>query len=220
VTTGVRSRWQLARAAAAAGVYCEKILIERQVVGDNYRLLYLDGELLDAFVRRPPTVVGDGRLSIARLIRATNRERLRRGAAASQTLLTVDLDARRTLAKQGLSLRSVAAAGQRVSVKTVVNENRGDDNAPAEHLLCPSIVEAGALAVRALGARLAGVDVITPDPARSLASAGGVILEVNAPPNYYYHYQQPGGGCPVALHVLKRLFASRTESEVAVAHAV
>ena len=67
VTTGIRTRWQLARAAAAAAVYGDDLLIERQVAGDNYRLLYLDGELVDAFVRRPPTVVGDGTSSVSRI---------------------------------------------------------------------------------------------------------------------------------------------------------
>jgi D-alanine-D-alanine ligase-like ATP-grasp enzyme len=221
VTTGVRSRWQLARAAAGAAVYCDQLLIERQVSGENYRLLYLDGELVDAFVRRPPAVVGDGRSSVAALIRAANRQRLGRGAGLSQTLLTVDLEVRRTLARQGLSLRSVPDAGERVVVKTVVNENCGEENVPAGHVLCPAIVEAGARSVRALGARLAGVDVITSDPAVPLSEAGGVILEVNAPPNYYYHYCQSGGGRAVAVHVLKRLLAGdRSGSEVGVAHLV
>jgi cyanophycin synthetase len=216
VTTGIRTTFQLARAAAAAAVYGEDLLVEEQVPGDNYRLLYLDGALLDAFVRRPPGVVGDGRSTLGTLIRRHNEERLRHGDGQSQVLLTVDLDVRRTLARQGLSLRSVVPRGQRVVVKTVVNENCGSDNASAAHLLCPSVVEDGARAVRALGVRLAGVDVITPDPAAPLAEAGGVVLEVNAPPNYYYHYRKAGGACPVAVHVLKRLFANPVESEVAV----
>ena len=141
VTTGVRTDFQLARAAAAAAVYGDQLLIEEQVKGDNYRLLYLDGELVDAFVRRPPTVVGDGRSSVASLVRAANAERLRRGAAVSQVLLTVDFDMRRTLARQGLSLRSVPPAGSTVILKTVVNENAGDDNTPAKGLLCDSVVE-------------------------------------------------------------------------------
>jgi cyanophycin synthetase len=73
------------------------------------------------------------------------------------------------------------------------------------HLLCPSIVEDGARAVRALRVRLAGVDIITTDPSLPVADTGGVILEVNAPPNYYYHYQKQDGPFPVAHHVLKRL---------------
>jgi cyanophycin synthetase len=205
ITTGVRSRLQLARAAAAAAVYCDQLLIEEQVRGDNYRLLYLDGKLLDAFVRRPPTVVGDGRSTVARLVRRENRQRLESGSDASQELLTIDLDMRRTLARQNLSFRSVPAKGQAVILKTVVNQNRGHDNTGAARVLCPSVIEDGARAVRALGVRLAGVDVITTDPGAPLPETGGVILEVNAPPNFYFHYHKRDGPFPVAEHVLRRL---------------
>jgi cyanophycin synthetase len=134
-------------------------------------------------------------------------------------LLTVDMDLRRTLAKQGLSLRSVPAGGQEVTLKTVVNENGGADNACAMDSLCPSIVDDCARAVRALRVRLAGVDVITRDPSVSLRASGGVVLEVNAPPNFYYHYHKRGGAYPVAKHVLRRLMAGPREAGIEVAHA-
>lgn len=205
VRTGIRTAWHLAQAAAAGAVYADRLLIEEQIEGDNYRLLYLDGELIDAFIRRPPTVVGDGRSTIAGLVRKMNEQRLKQGVGLSQVLLTVDLDVRRTLARQGLSLRSVPAAGKRVILKTVVNENAGDDNSSATSLLCRSIVEDGERAVRALRVRLAGVDIITRDPTLPLAESGGVVLEVNAPPNFYYHYRKRDGVFPVAEHVLRRL---------------
>lgn len=213
VRTGIRTGWHLAQAAAAGAVYADRLLIEEQIEGDNYRLLYLDGELIDAFIRRPPTVVGDGRFPIARLVHQMNAERLRQGVGLSQTLLTVDLDVRRTLARQGLSLRSVPRAGQRVVLKTVVNENGGDDNSTATGLLCRSIIEDGERAVRALRVRLAGVDIITRNPAVPLVQSGGVFLEVNAPPNFYYHYRKRDGVFPVASHVLRRLLLEQAGSE-------
>src|SRR4029079_78555 len=138
---GIRTNWQLARAAAAAAVYSDSLLIEEQVEGDNYRLLYLDGELLDAYVRKHPSVLGDGKSSVAVLVRAANEERLVKVTGVSQQLLTVDMDMKRTLARQGMSLRSVPAAGQRVTIKTAINENSGSDNSTVTKQLCRSIVE-------------------------------------------------------------------------------
>ena len=222
VTTGVRTPFQLARAAAAAAVYGDDLLIEQQIAGENYRLLYLDGELVDAFVRRPPTIVGDGSSTVTALVRRDNDQRLRRGSGISQVLLTVDLDMRRTLARQGLSLRSVPAAGRAVILKTVVNENAGTDNATATDLLCDALIEECARAARALRVRLAGVDVITRDPSVALRDSGGVVLEVNAPPNFYYHYHKRDGAYPVALHLLRRLLleCGPPESRREVAHAL
>jgi cyanophycin synthetase len=205
ITTGIRSVRHLARAAAVASVYSDDLLIEEQVPGESYRLLYLDGQLIDALVRRPPSIVGDGRSTVAQLVRVVNEQRVKDRAASSQALLPIDFDMRRTLAKQGLSLRSVPAKGQRVTLKMVVNDNCGSDNSTATELLDRSIIEAGRRAVEVLRVRYAGIDIMTPDPSVPLEQAGGVILEVNATPGLYYHYHKSDGAFPAALHVLKRL---------------
>jgi cyanophycin synthetase len=205
VTTGIRTPSQLARAAASASVYCDDLLIEQQQEGENYRLLYLDGELLDAFVRRSPGIVGDGRSTIAALVDRANENRERSGVVEAQSLLTVDLDMKRTLAKQGLSLRSVPAEGTVVPLKTVINENRGVENETVSHLLHPSIIADGARAVRALGARFAGIDIITRDPTVPLLESGGVVIEVNGTPNLYYHYHKADGATPITTLLLRRL---------------
>jgi cyanophycin synthetase len=207
VTTGIRRRSHLALAAAAAAVYGDDLLIEEQLPGDNYRLLFLDGALLDCFVRKPPTVVADGRSTVAQLVRRSNAERLRHGSGLSQVLLSIDLDMRRTLAKQRLSLRSIPPEGTVVTLKTVVNENCGLDNTTATGLLCDAVIEAGARAADALQVRLAGIDIVTPDPSISLDESGGAILEVNTTPGFYYHYHKRDGAFPVAVSVLQKLLA-------------
>jgi len=213
VTTGVRSRWQLARAAFAAGSYGGSLLIEEQVKGENYRLLYLDGKLIDAVIRRPPSVIGDGKSSIANLVEAVNSQRLRQDQFVSHDLLSVDMDMKHTLAKQGLSLRSVPAQGGVVFLKTVINQNSGVDNETATPLLCASVIADGARAAALAGVRLAGVDVITTDPSRPLRDTGGVLLEVNSPPGYFWHYHKRDGAFPLAVHVLECLLASPREQQ-------
>ncbi|HVA48022.1 MAG TPA: hypothetical protein VNH11_16755 [Pirellulales bacterium] len=205
VTTHVRQVRQLRWAAARAAMHGRELCIEEQIEGDNYRLLYFDGVLLEAVLRRPPAVTGDGRSSVRALVKRLNRSRLADGARAAQTLITCDLDMRHTLAVQGLSVASVPAAGRRVRLKTAVNENSADENSAAGHVLCPAVIEAGAHAARAVGARLAGVDIITPDPARPLADVGGVVLEVNTTPGLYYHYHRQGGPSAIAVDILNHL---------------
>jgi cyanophycin synthetase len=209
VTTGLRDRRRLAAALARAGAWSQDVLLERQVDGGSYRLLYLDGELLDAVLRRPPTLRGDGRSTIRALIAAENAERAARGAEVAQTLLRVDRDARATLQRQGHGLESVPPAGTLVQVKTVVNDNRWDENEGATGRLCPEVVQVGAAAAQAVGARLAGVDILTADPGAPLDRSGGVVLEVNTTPGYYYHYRRRGGEAPVATMILERLAGVR-----------
>jgi cyanophycin synthetase len=123
----------------------------------------------------------------------------------AQGLLWADQDLRRELAAQGLTLRSVPEAGRRIRVKRVINDNRAEDNETAS--LCPAAVESGRRAVAEIGLRLAGVDVITPDPSLPLDEARGAVIEVNATPGFYYHYHKKEGRLPVARHVLERALA-------------
>ncbi|MGZ4198742.1 MAG: hypothetical protein ACXVP1_00990, partial [Thermoleophilia bacterium] len=178
ITTGVRTAPQLVAALARAGAHCNEVIVEEEVAGANLRLLYLDGVLLDSVQRTPPVVCGDGTSSIAQLVERENADRLTNGTKASQTLLSVDAELRGTLRNQGYTVRSVPAAGTVVRLKSVVNDNRGDDNLAVDRLSA-DLVEVGARAAKAVGVRLAGVDVITPDPSLPLGEAGGVVIEVN-----------------------------------------
>jgi cyanophycin synthetase len=214
VTTSVRSKLDLARATLTAAGYSRELLIERQIPGDNYRLLYLDGKLLDVVRRRPPTLLGNGRATVRKLVKRENARRLRQGIEASQFLLSLDRDVMLTLAQQGLTLRSVPVAGARIQLKTATNENTADENDSARHLLCDSQINSGRLAVATVGARLAAVDIITADPTSPLSGDNGVILEVNTTPGFYYHYHRCGSGCPVAVHVLKQLLTAGDDSTV------
>ena len=186
VTTGVETRWQLSQASALAATCSRELLIERQVEGDNYRLLYLDGVLIDALRRGPPTVIGDGRSSIRQLIRRENLKRAKSGRAVLGPI-TIDLDCRSTLRQVGLSLHSVPAADQKVRVKTATNECSERDNQTVLEQIGPSLTKEGARAASIVGARLAGVDVITKDPATPLEGSG-VIVEVNTTPGIKHHY--------------------------------
>lgn len=206
VTTGVTTRWQLARAAWNASVHGDYPIIEEQVAGENYRLLFLDGHLLDAVRREPPSVRADGVATVRQLVQRSNQERLDQKGTLSHSLLTMDFDMEATLAAQGLTFQSVPAKGTVVRLKTVINENSALENVTARDELCPELLAEARLAAEVSGLRLAGVDVITRDPSVSLHKSGGVFLEVNSPPGYFWHYHKRDGSCPVAVHVLEALF--------------
>lgn len=208
VTTGVIGSFDLIRAVASATVYGRDLIIEQQVPGDVYRLLYLDGILLDAVLRKPSAVVADGKSTVRELIRLENAARLNAGPILAHSLILIDTDVRNTLANQDLTLSSVPTEGMTLTLKTVINDNSQHDNFAAKHLLCKSIIEDCAAAVAIVGLRFAGVDVITPDPRVSLAESGGVILEVNPAPSYHHHYYKRDGSYPVAVHLLPFLLAN------------
>lgn len=207
VTSGVATEVQLRRALLRVAQY-GRALLERQVPGTVYRLLYLDGELLDVVRKSPPTVVGDGRSTIAALVQAENRRRLAARGAAGFALLKLDHDALFTLEAAGLGVRSVPAAGARITVKTVTNQSRNEDSETVSRsTLDDRLVAECAAAVAAVGLRLSGVDVVTRDLGASLAEAGGVVIDVNGMPglNHHYHVNDPAQAVPVAVPILETL---------------
>jgi D-alanine-D-alanine ligase-like ATP-grasp enzyme len=206
-TTGVRTREQLLRARLRGARVSRRLLIERQAEGDMYRLLFMDGELLDTVRRRPPRVTGDGRATIRELIAAENARRLDPEHPVSMPILRVDLDCLFTLEAAGLGLESVLPEGQTLAVKTVTSQNRIEDNETVREPISPDLVEEAREAAAQVGVRLAGIDLITRDLSRSLKKSGGVIIEVNGTPGLHYHYQvaDEANATPVAVPILRRL---------------
>jgi cyanophycin synthetase len=188
------------------------LLIERQVEGGNYRLLFLDGELVDAIRRGVPSVVGDGESTVEQLLESLNAARIRFGGVIGQSLVKYDLDSERTLADQGLTASSVPEPARIVRIKTTINASAADTNAPARDELCEAIVTEAARAAALVGVRWAGVDVLTSDPAVSLAESGGRVLEVNTTPGLAMHYHGKPGEVDVARELLMRLAAKAGHS--------
>lgn len=189
VTTGVHDRRALMRAAAQAALWSHELLIERQIPGTHYRLLFLDGEMLDA-VRRPlPCVIGDGRSTVADLIKAENERRARVLHRYSLKPLAIDLECKCALRAKGLSLRDIPRIGERVIVRQVSNMGNEHDSESVRDVIGRALIADCARGVHAVGGRLAGVDVITRDPTVGLAAGHGAIVDINATPGLFYHYQ-------------------------------
>jgi hypothetical protein len=210
-TAGVDSPARLMRARLRAGRFGARLLIERQVPGPVYRLLFLDGELIDVIRHVPPRLTGDGAKTVEELIAAENERRLAGGGDTGLSLLDIGLDTIFTLERQGLRLASVIPAGKEIAVQTVTNDNRIEDTETIRDGLHPELVDASRRAALAVGLRLAGVDVITPDASEPLERAGGVVVEVNGTPGIHHHYHvaDRANATPVAVPILERALQER-----------
>ncbi len=207
VTCGIQNADGLVRACLRASRWSERVLVERQAVGDEYRLLFLDGTLLDVVRRARPCVIGDGRSTIGDLILAENGLRRRSLGESGLSHVHLDLDCALTLECQHLSLTSVPGPGTRIVVKSAANENGPGDNETVTDI-APELVQDAATAARVTGLRLAGVELVTTDVHRSLADVG-VIIEVNGTPGLHYHYQVSDidRASPVAVPILEQLLS-------------
>jgi cyanophycin synthetase len=213
ITCSIKTRADLFRATLAALPFDDGFVVERQVRGEMYRLLFLDGELLSIVRRDPPCVIGDGRSNVAELILAENRRRLAAGGKNALSLIRPDLDFVFALRSAGMNPRSVPLAHERVRVKTATSENGPDENVTVRGGPSAAVARDALAAVRATGLRFAGVDLVTLDLQRDLRDVGGAIVEVNGTPGLRYHYavSDPDRADRVAVPVLKRLLDDALE---------
>lgn len=199
VTTHLREPKAVRDAAILASLYSQNLLVEAQILGECFRLLVFDDEVISVVRRTGLRVTGDGVSDLATLVR-------RRG-------LEVDADCRFTLAAQGLSPSTVPDADQVVLAKGNGGEGRAaelrtvyDRDVTAE--VHETVRRAAEGAARAVGSRFLGVDVITPDITRPLEEVGGSINEVNTTPALHHHYDAQTEAYPeVARTILARLLA-------------
>jgi D-aspartate ligase len=213
VVPGVEDLDDLLRARWHAGKGSDRLLIERQVDGDVYRLLLLDGELLDVVRSVPANVTGDGRSTIEELIARENERRAAARGAAGLSLIGLNLDTVLTLRRAGVSLTSVLPAGQRLLLRVATNCNAERDNETWNRPVSETVIDAAKAAVGAVGLRLAGVDVVTRDISRPLTETGGVVTEVNGGPGLHHHYlvADRANATPVAVPVLEKLLGEVLE---------
>jgi cyanophycin synthetase len=205
VTTSIVTAHQLESALKRAGLTSEKLLVEREVPGEHFRFLLLDGELLDVLQRGRPRVVGDGASTIEELMFAEYARRL--ADPTTWKPFPVDLDCLFTLELQGLRPSSVAGPGQTVIAKGATNISGRSECSTFRGEISPAVLATVRTAAAALGVRLAGVDVVTADLSSSLQASGGVVLEVNPIPGLFHHYNvaDPAFASRVAVPILEAL---------------
>lgn len=211
VTTWISDRDGLRVAARHAAAFNCELLVEEQLTGASYRLLYLDGVFIDAVRRDPPSVTGNGRSTIRQLAMAENERRRASEPATALSPLMIDLECRNTLRAHGLTPAFIPASGQAVMVKLAVNENAAAQNHVVRSEVHPEIVETGRRIVKELGIGFVGLDVTATDIALPPAEGGVIFNEINASPGIHHHYlvSQPERIARVAPRILEHLFSTR-----------
>jgi cyanophycin synthetase len=195
-------------AFTAAQEVSRSVLVESYVLGDDHRLLVVNGTLVAATKRTPGHVVGDGTHTIAELVAIVNKDP-RRGIGHEKVLTRLALDAQalRLLEKAGLTPDSVPADGVVVPLRATANLSTGGTATDVTDIIHPDNAEMAVRAIQAVGLDVGGVDFLTRDITESYKKHGGAICEVNAAPGFRMH-SAPSEGKPrdVAGPVIDMLF--------------
>jgi cyanophycin synthetase len=193
----------------------ESVIVEKFIVGDEHRLLVVGRKVVAASKGESLWVTGDGQLTVQELVDTQINTDPRRGTTEEFPLNIVEpkksQEVQLDLQRQGLTPDSVPEAGRKVLIQ--LNGNVANDVTDDVH---PAVAEMAALAARAVGLDIAGIDMVVQDVSQPLESQGGAIIEVNASPGLLAHLKPAAGGIPrnVGAAIVDQLFAPEADGRI------
>src|SRR5664280_625069 len=196
-------------AFAAASREGKVIIVERYILGHDYRFLVVDSRVVAAARRQAPSVVGDGRNSIVQLVDEANRDP-RRGEDHSTALSKLLLDeiAQEVLHEQNLTIKSIPTPGQLVTLRRNANLSTGGTATDVTDEVNPEVAARVVEAAQLVGLDVAGIDVVAPSVNQPLEMSGGAIVEVNAAPGLRMHlFPSYGKARAVGEAIVSSLYA-------------
>lgn len=192
------------------------IIIERYIVGDDYRLLVINHKLVAAAKRTPAHVVGDGKSTVQELIDEVNKDP-KRGYGHEKVLTMIDVNELTLdiLKESGKSLETVLEKGEFLKLKDTANLSTGGTAEDVTDIVHPYNVFMAERIAKIIDLDICGIDIMTTDIGQPLPDTGGAVLEVNAGPGFRMHLA-PAEGLPrnVAGHVIDMLYPSGSTSRI------
>jgi len=185
ITVGVTDSGGLPDAVALARQHCPDVLLEQLVPGQDLRVLVIGHEVVAAAVRRPASVIGDGRTPLRELIAAQSRRR--EAATGGESRIPMDEGTAATVRAHGYDLSDILPTGQELEVRRTANLHTGGTIHDVTPSLHPDLATAAVCASRALDIPVTGLDFLVPD----VAGAAYVLIEANERPGLANHEPQP-----------------------------
>jgi cyanophycin synthetase len=216
VAANIESRERVVAAYAAAREISPEVMVEHHLPGQDYRLLVIANRLVAAARRDPPSVIGDGKLSVRNLVEKVNSDPRRSdGHATILTKIRFDDIALATLSKQGLDADSVPRKGTRVLLRDNANLSTGGTATDVTDDVHPELAECAVAAAKMVGLDLCGVDLVCENVLEPLKHRAGGVIEVNAAPGLRMHIQPSfGKGRPVGEAIVASLFPEHDNGRI------
>lgn len=183
--------------------HSDKIVVEKFVEGNDYRVLVINHKFVAAAMRTPASICGDGYHSIRELIDLVNKDP-RRGVEHENSLTTIKVDdvTLELLEKKNYTLDTILADGEQLLLKPTANLSTGGTATDVTDDVHTTNIAIFERVSRTIGLDICGIDVIASDLSFPLRESGGAIIEVNAAPGFRMHLEPTNGtarnvGAPV-----------------------
>ncbi len=196
--------------------YSRSVIVERFIVGVDFRILVVNYKFICAALRTPASVIGDGEHTIQQLIDEVNKDP-RRGYGHEKVLtqITVDNDTHKMLSEKGYNLDTMPLTGELVLLKSTANLSTGGTSTDVTDEVHPVNIFMAERIAKIIGLDICGIDVMAPDLSRPVTENGGAVLEVNAAPGFRMHVEPAVGIARNAAEpVVNMLFPNRGDGRI------
>lgn len=165
----------------------QKIMMQEQVSGDDYRLLVVGGKLEIATKRIPAFILGNGKSTIKELIEETNKDPRRDTSKPTHILKPIKIDPPllRLLEEKGLTLDSIPKKDEKVVVRKVASMSQGGITEDFTDQVGPEIKYIVESIANSIHAFVIGADILCKDISKPLTKDNGGIIEINTKPEAY-----------------------------------
>lgn len=191
-----------------ASKFSNGIIVEKFIVGKDYRILVVGDRVCAVSERRPAMVAGDGVHTVKELVDLVNRDE-RRGISHEKPLTRIRLDAVaiNKLKSSHMTVDTVPKKGRNVLLRSNGNLSTGGTATDCTDLIHPDNARLAVLAAKVIGIDIAGIDMVTNDISKPISETGGAVVEVNTAPGIRMHlYPVEGKPRNVAKDIVDYLF--------------
>ncbi|PBQ32856.1 cyanophycin synthetase [Sphingobacteriaceae bacterium] len=209
ITTNITNPDQAIAAFEIAKTVSDEVIVERYIVGDDYRFLLVNYKLVAVAKRTPAMVMGDGHSSIQSLIDQTNADPNRgEGHEKVMTTIKVDKVTETILKEKNLSLDHILPLGEILFLKDTANISTGGTSTDMTDNVHPANVFMAERIAKLMKLDICGIDIVAKDVALPFnQDNNGAVIEVNACPGFRMHLNPSKGlARNVAEPVIDMLF--------------
>jgi GNAT-family acetyltransferase (TIGR03103 family) len=185
ITVGLDTMEDLEAAIEHAKAFCDRVVVEEMVEGDDLRIIVIDFKLVAAAIRRPAHVIGDGKATVRELIEKQSRRR--QAATGGESSIPMDAQTEKCVAKAGYAMDDVPAENTVITVRKTANLHTGGTIHDVTGEVHPTLVEAAVKCARAIDIPVCGIDFMVKSP----RGPDYAFIECNERPGLANHEPQP-----------------------------
>ncbi|WP_108682365.1 N-acetylglutaminylglutamine synthetase [Methyloceanibacter sp. wino2] len=180
------TNWDDTKAAIDyAKTLCNEVILEEFVQGVDLRIVVINYRVVAAAIRKPATIIGNGKSTVRELIERQTKRRL--AATGGESSIPMDTETERCLAAAGYTYDDIPEPDASIAVRKTANLHTGGTIHDVTGILHRTLIDAAVNAAKAIEIPVTGIDFIVKTP----TEPDYWFIEANERPGLANHEPQP-----------------------------